>query len=42
MLVIMMIFYIASYEETRRQVDVADEFIQLVEKYIDQLEEANL
>ena len=26
-------FYIASREETERQIDVADEFIQLVEEY---------
>ncbi|MCM1387650.1 MAG: HEPN domain-containing protein [Bacillus sp. (in: Bacteria)] len=26
-------FYIASHEETKRQLDVADEFIQLVEQY---------
>ena len=33
-------FYIASREETERQVSVADEFIQLVEKYcMTQLEE---
>lgn len=34
-------FYIASREETERQTAIADEFIQLVEKYINQLEEAN-
>lgn len=34
-------FYIASSEETERQVAVADEFIQLVEKYMNQLEDAN-
>ena len=33
-------FYIASREEAERQVSVADEFIQLVEKYcMTQLEE---
>lgn len=26
-------FYIASREETERQIDVADEFLQLVEEY---------
>lgn len=34
-------FYMASREETERQTAIADEFIQLVEKYINQLEEAN-
>lgn len=35
-------FYIASRKETERQVSVADEFIQLVEKYcMTQLEEEN-
>ena len=26
-------FYIASREETERQIDVADEFLQLIEEY---------
>ena len=33
-------FYIASREETERQIQVADEFIKMVESYIEQNKEA--